>query len=357
MKPKRKINSSDRGKTESEGSAEADVEKRCNCADNGKDSCDCASYPCKYCPCDNFSQDEAEDLAQCPCCFIWYHVKCVGLLGLNENDIRKMDNWLCYMCWADQSPIAMPLLAKQQDTEVSSENEEGVEDEEITMADLRREIRAVKKAVVHAPSPKIVQEVIVPHIEAAVSAAIDTKMGGDNKKTWADLLRENNSNRDKDMVDKIEKVVKTNTTDMIQKTDNKISSDQYERERRSRNIVIRNVPESPSNVNDVRTAYDTDFLVRICAMPKQDIKTVYRAGKRSDGKNRPMIVVLPTREAVSSWTNDGAGYKITAGEEEYWINKDLTLSEQLAGFRARQAKQKMKSNVNDQEAPVTQTVT
>ena len=65
--------------------------------------------------------------------------------------------------------------------------------------------------------PKIVQEVIVPHIEAAVSAAIDTKMGGDNKKTWADLLRENNSNRDKDMVDKIEKVVKTNTTDMIQK--------------------------------------------------------------------------------------------------------------------------------------------
>ena len=323
-----------------------ELEKRCECSDEERKTCDHEEYECVYCPCDDFS--EKKDVIQCPACFIWYHTECVGLKELTEDELVRMKSWLCYVCWASSSPIA-PTLPELPELERKS-------DGETTIDDLRDEI-AVLEGLIKASLPKgdntgtrncnsirlmlkeelnLVNNTIASTVERSVETHMAAKTG-----TWSDLLKQKTTvTLDKGMV---EDIVEKNTTAVVESTEKRTSSTEYERQKRKKNVVIRNFVESPSEDSAIRTKYDYNFLTGDCLIERDDILTCYRAGKRQTDKIRPLICVLKSESLVQEYTRNGRGANV--GEKKnpedqlrpYWINLDLCSADAAAAFRARQA--------------------
>ena len=132
-----------------------------------------------------------------------------------------------------------------------------------------------------------------------------------------------------------------------------LSDEANQKDRRRKNIVIRGVPESESEVNEERFAHDIQFLVGEADIQKSDIIRCFRVGSKDpekraqrvkNGKSpyRALVCELPTEADVIAQTNGGSGHRFKVGDKEYWINRDLTPAQQLAGFRFRKNKPKKK---------------
>ena len=180
-----------------------------------------------------------------------------------------------------------------------------------------------------------------------VKEQVDTKT-----KLWTDLFSKKAA-LDKDMVGDL---IKKGNEESNQKTSMAISDEGYKKNERRKNIIIRGVPESKSTDNAERYDHDVKFLIEQADIIKTDIVRCFRVGSRDpvnrkdrveNGKSphRALIIELPTEDRVRTLTNDGSGFRFETEDSDgesvtYWINKDLTPAEQLAGFRARKARSK-----------------
>ena len=220
-------------------------------------------------------------------------------------------------------------------------------------------MKVMMKEVMHAEQVPIIIAVVKDEVEKGV-----TKIAGNVKeqvdaktKLWTDLFNKKSVN-DKDMFDS---ALMKAATEHTKKTSIAISDEGHQKDERSRNIVIRGVPESESTVNEERYAHDIKFLVAEAGMLKTDIVRCYRVGSKNPDKrkerekngkspHRALIVEFPSMDSVMSHTNNGSGFKFEIerdGETEvYWINKDLTPAQQLAGFRARSVEEGLDSRCN-----------
>ena len=351
---------------------EVPQEKRCDHSDEERMTCDCQLFVSVDCPCGDWSIDGRESI-QCPACYHWLHHDCVGLNGLSKEDVKKLTSWTCYSCWSKTSPIApskvvpddIPGLEKREAGESTLDD---IMDEMTVLKSQLNELKLMStgrgrspsdcntmkvmmKEVMHAEQVPIIIAVVKEEVEKGV-----TKIAGNVKeqvdaktKLWTDLFNKKSVN-DKDMFDS---ALMKAATEHTKKTSIAISDEGHQKDERSRNIVIRGVPESESTVNEERYAHDIKFLVAEAGMLKTDIVRCYRVGSKNPDKrkerekngkspHRALIVELPSMDSVMSHTNNGSGFKFEIerdGETEvYWINKDLTPAQQLAGFRARSAK-------------------
>ena len=182
----------------------------------------------------------------------------------------------------------------------------------------------------------LVNNVIATTVERTVKTHVESKT-----KLWSELLKQKTTvTVDKDMV---EDIVEKNSLKLVDSTEKRNSSTEYERQKRKKNVVIRNFPECPSEDNDQKVKYDTNFLTGECLIDRDDIVTCYRAGKKLPGRIRPLICVLKNEEMVNEYTRNGSGSNV--GEKKkpedrlrpYWINRDLCSADAAAAFRARQA--------------------
>ena len=287
------------------------------------------------CPCEEILYDAK--CIECLKCKVWWHASCVGLVELTKGQIGKLKTWVCPLCYELPYKVkekTSPKVKDQGCTCSIPDSEIENNDGPVTAKELRKNLAILQEEMENTVKSVVAEE--NEKLKNSWGEKIEEKTG-----TWATLVATKKNEMDKLMV---EQVVKKNTEVMITQTQLNVNAEHFEKQKRKRNIVIRNVPESPSDNNDERDKHDRLFLVGEVALHKDEIIKCYRVGTRTPNKNRPLICVLPNEETVNTYTNSGSGMKFEASSgTEYWVNKDLTQAEQLAAFHARQARRERTS--------------
>ena len=171
--------------------------------------------------------------------------------------------------------------------------------------------------------------------------------------SFADMVKRGNS----DIMEGTKQIVTESNTESRERTQEKLADDHWQREKRKKNVVIREVKELDTDKVEDRKEFDMKFLTQVCNIMPDDIDHAFRAGKlrkrgdpvplRRNGKPvgpRPLICVLKDEAMVMSYTNEGRGDRVEVkdlasdGDEMkyYFINRDLCPTDALADFRLRQ---------------------
>ena len=170
---------------------------------------------------------------------------------------------------------------------------------------------------------------------------------------WADLFKKTQSEFKAEANNVFKETLSTALTDsqhgILEKLQMKHDSDMYQKEKRSRNIVISNCPESSSENAQERMNYDRKFVKRVTGLSDASVLKCIRAGPRIDRDTRrkaiarPIIVTVGTPDLAKELHKYGNGNKVLSEGEIWWINPDLTISERQANYRARQLLKSRKS--------------
>ena len=256
-----------------------------------------------WCPCKVYNDKDDETLIiECEECRQWWHQKCVGLEGLTEDAIKDLTKWKCPKCIMNGLGIAMGSI---QET-VKAEIEQAV--------------------------PMIVKSVV----EATVKAK-------EFKRTFADVAAARSEQIEKKVEKTVEKTmhsaIKDNQQKLLDKAAQKQDADHYERVKRQRNIVIKNLRESNRSTPTDRYNSDMKKVMDILEIEEKVIVRCYRAGAKKEGNTRLLIVTLLTPDHAQHYHNYGAGYRIeTNGDKkDIWINPDLIKADREANYMARRA--------------------
>ena len=334
------------------------------------------------CPCGE-SNPQTTAKVDCISCHQIWHAECLGMGGVTEEMVRTWVDWVCPFCFVDSWPGVVRSRPGKEPSVGSSQ--EVVKEEEldrpVTLRELKEELVAFRgkmkvdsiadnkacsrgldsktcgtlktifKDELHAINP-VLRVTVSEAVQVAVTAAVESNVKNqfvEQKKTFADMARGLNdtiakkAGMDKDM---LTEVFRTENGDMLEKTEQNLNREQWEREVRKKNVVIRKLPECKSEDAKARFTHDMNWLTEEAGVEKNDIVKCYRPGRRSEMKIRPLICVLKTEELVQKYTNYGKGFKISNGDDDeddgtkdaMFINIDLSPADQLADFRARQVR-------------------
>ncbi len=256
-----------------------------------------------WCPCKNYEDDE-EASVECEECLQWWHIKCVALHRLSEDTIKELKEWICPRCIIGKLGMGNSLVQETMKTEIA-------------------------KAV-----PSIVKSVV----EATVKAK-------EFQKTFAEAVTSRGEQIEKKIGTTVEKTmhsaIKENQQAMLQKASQKQDADNQERERRKRNVVVKNLRESTLTTSKAKYDSDVRKLEEVLQVDKKDIVKCYRAGaRRESGEPRLLIVTLSSPILAEELHDYGAGTRVeTSGgngnRKDIWINQDLIKSDRDANYRAR----------------------
>ena len=110
-----------------------------------------------------------------------------------------------------------------------------------------------------------------------------------------------------------------------------------ERQKRVRNVVIRNVPETSPADSEEQKRLDKAFLLENLDINDGDICSVYRVGKVKDGSQRILVGVLSSPELAKQQHSYGRGRPIYDENNRisYWVNPDLIKSDRVANYNLR----------------------
>ena len=144
----------------------------------------------------------------------------------------------------------------------------------------------------------------------------------------------------------------------------KQDSDYVERERRKKNIVVKNIPESKATGDSQQRREDRVTVMDILGIEdEEDVMSVWRAGPPigslpdDNRKTRPVIVMMKTPELAKEFHGYSSGRKyVTISGAEYYANPDLIQADRIANYNARQLRKKLRGNVQanlpaDSEVP------
>ena len=180
-------------------------------------------------------------------------------------------------------------------------------------------------------------------VKEAVDAITNTK---DFKKTFSDVVK----NSQASITKQTEKCFKENLTDALKRSQDEIVSqttarheaDLHAREKRVRNIVLTNLPESTLDNPQDRIKEDNEQLAKITGLSVSQIEKSYRAGPPlGKGSNesrtdpRPLVAVLETPDLARQLHKYGNGNRILFEGGVFWVNPDLTRAERRANYHAR----------------------
>jgi len=220
-------------------------------------------------------------------------------------------------------------------------------------------IKSAVKDLLPGVVTQVVKEIVKP----------DSK----GKMSWAEILKTGLKDQ---LVGDMNKTFETtigtqlakNQNEIMRKTAQKQDQDYYERERRSRNVVISNVEESKSERNHERINFDKEAASAILDISTDDVVKVFRAGPQlGTGKNkertkpRILIVTMKTPEMAKSRHNYGMGVKelpeegtssyLSEGDSCFWINPDLSRTERIANYEARKLRNQRRQTANNGNRP------
>ena len=176
------------------------------------------------------------------------------------------------------------------------------------------------------------------------------------EKTFAEAVKQSqdkiSSEARKTFKSSLQEAFQENQDKIVEKTISKHDADQYEKEKRSRNVCISNVTESKKGEIPEKIAEDTRFASQLLQIPEGSIEACFRVGPPlGQGSNedrltpRPLIVVLESPDAARKQHRYGIGVKVTSNNRDFWINPDLTRAERKANYDARQFRKRRLQNI------------
>ena len=165
-----------------------------------------------------------------------------------------------------------------------------------------------------------------------------------SQKKWADLFDTNKEEikRQTTEVKKQTKLVEKSILEQKQKQ----AVENIERQKRVRNIIINNIPES-EDTEKKQSEHDAEIVANLLNIGKDKISSVCRAGiKKTAGENaqpRKLLIMLSSPELAQQLHDYGRGKPILDenNKPKYWVNPDLIKSDRFANFNARQQRRTM----------------
>ena len=259
---------------------------------------------------------KGEQVLCCDKCDRWWHCSCAGLKGLDEPGAKLLVPWLGPCCFILSKTIQDKLGKNSPKT-----------DEEYSITDIvQKEIRD-----------------ILPEIVSQVVAETTNK----NSSPWADLFRKQTQTLEQ-KIDDVNDNQKLAVAAAMDKNKMLQTVDHVEREKRKKNVVIKDVRESKLDTQVKRDDDDFDRVLEILDIDEEDLISITRAGPPlGKGKNehrthpRPIIAMVSTPAIAQQCCGHGTGskrYIKIRGEtekREYWINADLIYADRKANWESR----------------------
>jgi len=195
---------------------------------------------------------------------------------------------------------------------------------------------------------------------------------------WTNLFKtQMKEELNKEMESCFQKTISTelqkNQASLLQKATAKQDLDFYERDRRTRNVVISNIKELTTDVTQDRISYDNQAAATILGLELSDIVNSKRigdapgVGRNKEKKQRILIVHLKEPQEATRLHNYGLGKKVPADNDDlaalvvptedcFWVNPDLTKTERIAAYEARKQRNLRRNNTNNTQAQTFQNV-
>ena len=283
--------------------------KRAEGSESPDDNCVCG----KYIP--------AEVSIGCEACEVYWHLSCVGLKGLTVEMVKVLEHWECPKCFVCSL----------------------VEPEKVADTAENRTLQLLIKEELHLINP-----VICTTIKNELQKCLPSEIY--SKKDIKELLEESNckavksyaditATSQKKVIDELSAV--QTTKEVVKEVTSQLGVESIEREKRRLNLCVMKAPESTKNGAKDRQDDDTTFCVTTLGIPKEDIESCHRAGKKKDDDstfNRPLIIKMKNQKAHTTWSDNGRGYLVTG--TKYYINPDLCKADRDANFRVRKERQR-----------------
>ena len=309
------------------------------------------------CPCKLYLDANA---VECEKCLKWWHAECANLIGLSHPALQTLERWLCPNCYV--SPLMTPrdLSPDNCGSMVKMMTDKMAEQVPLVAAAIHGHLKGTVENVVEHMMKTVVEDTIektVKNAEGRVAEVIEKVEKSDEKK-WSHFFKGTEDvaeERKKELKEVVKEVVTENQTTLVNDAVTKskaVHDDNYlEREKRNRNIVIKNVEESKKTRLSDKIADDRKAVMEILEkldVTNGEVTRVTRPGPSINGKCRPLIVTVLTPQLA----NDLHGYThgkrvfIKNGENDdrgrvYWINPDQILADREANYRARAKKREL----------------
>ena len=313
------MNDEQRERKSSNGMVNGEVKKSDTVDGELKESCPCGEDP-----------DDEDTFVCCDNCQQWWHAGCANLKGITGEGIGSLTSWKCPHCFVSRfTPTAVLRSVFPS----------------LFGGDIEKPVQDAVKAEVKKAVPGIIKAVIQ-----------ETVRENNFKKTFADVVKEKqeqfNAHASKTIEKTMETAINNNQHKLVEKASQKIDSDQFEREKRKRNVVFSGVPESSNSTASGRLKSDMRKVEKIIE-PEEDglVITCHRAGKKVDGKDRLLIVTMATPELAQIVHGYGSGRKCLAEKNRViWCNPDLIKADRIANYNARKQQREKRAEVQEKKA-------
>ena len=266
------------------------------------------------CPCGEELTDETK-MVCFDSCQQWWHGACANLKGITEEGIAEIKDWKCPYCFVSPHTTVKVLKAAFPS---------------LFGMDIDKPIENAVKAEVKKVIPKI--------IKAVVQETVKEK---NFTKSFADVVKQRQEEFSLQANKTIEKsmtsALQNNQQKILDKASVKQDADNIAREKRKRNVVFSNVPESSLESTDGRYRSDMKKVVKMIQPDENDfIVSCHRAGMKSGDKPRLLIVTMETPDLAQGLHCYGSGRKFIYGDKiEIWCNPDLIKADRVANYHAR----------------------
>ena len=242
---------------------------------------------------------------KCAKCTLVWHSDCVGLKGVTEYLLTKLENkgWNCPKCFVFSDVILEAFKADNINIEPADLDKVGFL--------INQKINAIIPKVISGVEKKI-KEGCFDNVFKDAGRVVSN--------SWAEIAR-----RDQNHV--IKEAVQATTDVALQQSMKLLDANLTERKKRVRNVIISNVPENSTGANLAEVI--CDILGE--GLRKEYILSCHRLGKKGERPRAILCVLLREDDAVF-FSNDGKGRKFPG---EVWVNPDLTRTERDVLYQKR----------------------
>lgn len=255
------------------------------------------------CPC---KKKTSSAKIECKLCSQWWHSNCVSLKGLKVEDLDKLTDWICPICYTLPESIPHGKL----ETLIKAECN--------TLKRQHRQLDATCKSIEAAVKEE--------HLVSVVSKVVEEKM--------------------KKQVESVKETIQQNNTrvfsEVVQSSKAQMDADTVARQQRKCNLVIRNVSEPTGDTDNSRRQEDLTFAMKCLNIDREQIIRVTRVGKpighyRDERRvSRPLIITVETPELAAYLHDYGRGWRRQDDfGDVYWVNQDLIAADREANYKAR----------------------
>ena len=273
--------------------------------------------------CQNWNEEDGRKTdvwISCSTCQEWWHVSCAGFEGLTQPMVKKIKKWNCHFCFV----VPDRLKSAKLTNEVAKELKNVIQE-------------AVKVSVVES-----IQGVIVNNVINEANKSVS--------KTWAQIASG-------DATKLITEVVQVTSGPVLSQSVQLIEANFAERRRRSRNIIVSNLPDSAEET-------ESDLKDLICSTVKNEItpgdivhaKRIGSFGRSNvqakKYRGRLVIATLKKEDDAITLHKNGRGYAFwgATAAENVWVNADLPKCDRDAKLLSRRAQPNSSESVKERRS-------